>query len=45
MTAEEIIGEIKHKKNEEWFDEVCAIYWREEQSQTKDVTKRDNVEL
>ena len=26
--AEEIIGEIKHKKNEEWFDEECAIYIR-----------------
>ena len=25
MTAEEIIGEIKHKKNEEWFDEECAV--------------------
>ena len=24
-TAEEIIGEIKHKKNEEWFDEECAV--------------------
>ena len=29
MTAEEIIGEIKHKKSKEWFDEVCAIYIRE----------------
>ena len=24
--AEEIIGEIKYNKNEEWFDEECAIY-------------------
>jgi hypothetical protein len=27
--AEETIGEIKHKKNEEWFDEECAAYSRE----------------
>jgi hypothetical protein len=28
--AEETIGEIKYKKNKEWFDEECAIYIREE---------------
>jgi hypothetical protein len=27
--AEETIGEIKYKKNEEWFDEECATYVRE----------------
>ena len=25
-TAEEIIGETKYKKKEEWFDEECATY-------------------
>jgi hypothetical protein len=28
-TAEETVGEIKCKKNEEWFDEECATYIRE----------------
>jgi hypothetical protein len=27
--AEETIGEIKHKKNEEWLDEECTTYIRE----------------
>ena len=29
VVAEEIIGETKYKKNEEWFDEECATYVRE----------------
>ena len=29
MMTEEIIGEIKYKKNEEWFYEECAISVRE----------------
>jgi hypothetical protein len=27
--AEETIGEIKYKENEEWFDEECTIYQKE----------------
>jgi hypothetical protein len=27
-TAEEIRGETKYKKNEEWIDEECATYIR-----------------
>jgi diphthamide synthase subunit DPH2 len=43
-TAEEIMGETKLKKNEEWLDEECATYIREKnKARKKMLKKRDKI--
>ena len=39
--AEEIIGKIKHKKNEEWFDEECAINIREKNKARQKILQKE----
>jgi len=39
--AEETIGETKHKKNEEWFDEECAAYIREKNNARQKMIQKE----
>ena len=41
MMAEEIIGKIKHKKNEEQFDEECAICIREKNKTKQKILEKE----
>ena len=41
MMAEEIIGKIKHKKNEEQFDEECAICIREKNKARQKMSQKE----
>jgi len=41
VVAEEIIGETKYKKNEEWFEEECATFIREKNKARQRMLKKE----